>query len=369
MSTGSREVFFPPVGIVHLLDDIVDLVAPRAPGSRITVATASQPNSNPHLGTITTIMSSFALAEHLRQKLSIETEVLFDQLENAPGHTVERNGLIYQRSLELELSANGEPLAKEYMRAFLQLFRWLASETGIEYRVRPYSDFQRARTVRRLFHRVVEQRAVLEPILAPLDRVIRLRSACPICGLTEKACKTLVIVKSSCSSHTMEMQCADHGPYQFVVSEESADLLDANTPLRSVVKGVAFAEDFVAKGDTVIMVDGADWSGAWLSNVYYPAVHALGVDAGMGAIRLFAPLITDWSGAKFSKSLYLRRGAYAGLPKGFLDHRVFMEVYGEQGLMRLLDEVRRWIREPRRFFRSYSIEYLTPIVSGLHPHN
>ena len=66
----SREVFYPPIGIAHITNDITDLVKYKLNNqSKIIINTSAQPNSSPHLGTITTIMCSFALAKHLKEML------------------------------------------------------------------------------------------------------------------------------------------------------------------------------------------------------------------------------------------------------------------------------------------------------------
>ena len=53
-------VYYPPVGIVHNISHISDLIEPHVEGkTKIIVNSSAQPNSHPHLGTITTIMTAF----------------------------------------------------------------------------------------------------------------------------------------------------------------------------------------------------------------------------------------------------------------------------------------------------------------------
>jgi hypothetical protein len=87
-------VFYPPVGIVHITKDIGQLVEPFIDGkSCIHINTSAQPNSHPHLGTVTTLMTAFAIGEHLGKYFSLPVKLTFDQLENAPGKKVTKNGI------------------------------------------------------------------------------------------------------------------------------------------------------------------------------------------------------------------------------------------------------------------------------------
>ena len=56
------------------------------------------------------------------------------------------------------------------------------------------------------------------------------------------------------------------------------------------------------------MLDGGDWSGIWAQRMHTEGLVRLGFKEF--PIRFFAPVILDWSGAKFSKSLYLKNDAY-----------------------------------------------------------
>lgn len=91
MQKTMEKVFYPPVGIAHILNDLNDLIKYRIPGTeKIIINTSSQPNGVPHLGTMMSLACVFAFAKHIEENLHIHTEVLFDELENCPG---ERNML------------------------------------------------------------------------------------------------------------------------------------------------------------------------------------------------------------------------------------------------------------------------------------
>lgn len=74
----------------------------------------------------------------------------------------------------------------------------------------------------------------------------------------------------------------------------------------------------------------------------------------------YAPLVLDWSGSKLSKSLYVKEGAYKYLDEAGLGYMLNVNVLldAESGLKALFAEVQRWVAEPYKLFRSYSVEYL-----------
>src|SRR5262245_46544100 len=83
----SRAMLFPPVGIAHVATTLLDFIAPYdgLPGlTEVVVGCAAQPNSAPHLGTTTTTLCAFALAQEVAAGYRLPVTVLFDTLDNAP---------------------------------------------------------------------------------------------------------------------------------------------------------------------------------------------------------------------------------------------------------------------------------------------
>lgn len=78
-------------------------------------------------------------------------------------------------------------------------------------------------------------------------------------------------------------------------------------------------------------------------------------------LRIFSPIIEDWSGAKFSKSIYVKLGTYDAVPEEFLNYTIFNKNLGEQGLKITLNESRNWLNDPKKLFRNYSVDYLRKI--------
>ena len=91
-----NEIINPPIGISHVTQNIEDLYLPRLrAGSIVYFHPAAQPNSHPHLGTVTTLILTFALAKRLNKIMDIKPAIHFWALENAPGDLMEVNGKTY----------------------------------------------------------------------------------------------------------------------------------------------------------------------------------------------------------------------------------------------------------------------------------
>ena len=65
------ELIFAPVGIAHLTRDNTDLLRAAARGKqRLRVTTAAQLNGTPHIGTVVTVLSVFAITAHAANGVS-----------------------------------------------------------------------------------------------------------------------------------------------------------------------------------------------------------------------------------------------------------------------------------------------------------
>lgn len=347
-----KKVFFPPVGIVHMINHISDLIDDSIVGKKkVIVNTSSQPNSSPHLGTITTIMCAFALAQYVSNKYSVETEVLFDELENSPAKTF----LINDKQFYLDQAHSycNEVTNEEFnMGKFFELFDFCKEISKINYRVRRYNEFQANTYVRETLTQVVFDYDFFARLLSPKSKILHIRTLCPICGVGPKdVCTNSIEIGQKV---IVKNVCPYHGEYS-VHMEDLSEYIDINTQLRDLCKCVAFTKEDKINNTLTIMLDGSDWSGVWQQRVQVEGMVRLGYNEF--PIRLFSPLILDWSGAKFSKSLYLEAGSYKNINDAFINYDNFAIKYGETGFKKLWNEIQTWISEPRRFFRHYSVEY------------
>lgn len=366
MTSHTRDnVFYPPVGIAHIANRVHQLIAPHLGCKQgIHINTSAQPNSHPHLGTVTTLMTAFAIGEYLGRYFGLPVRLTFDQLENAPGERRIENGIEYQKSLGDLIGVGGVSLADQHMESFRWVFDGLSQRTGIPHQICRYRDFQAKLAFRRNLLKILKRQEEFAPFLAPAAQTIRFRFPCPDCGWVDKSSETVRVVKLSEDCAVLKSHCFQHGEHQMLLSETSADFIDTNTPLRDVAKGCTLIEEGRENNELMVMCDGGDWGGVWNMQIFCNGVTRLGYAYSELPFRFFAPIITDWSGAKFSKSLYVRSNAYEHLPKGLINLQEFLETYGNPGFEKLWQEVRSWPEEPKKLFRNYSIDYFRLVLGG-----
>jgi hypothetical protein len=358
----SDQLIFAPVGITHLTADNADLIRIAAAGrSRIRVTTAAQLNGVPHLGTVVTMLTVFAFARHAAGVLGLPASVIFDALENAPAEQVTIDGEVFTRNVG-DLIDSGDLDPAERTSGFERLLAWASDRSGISYEFRPYAVYQGLRPVRECLHMIASRQDDFAPIVAPRDGVIRIRPRCPECRLMQKSGADLTITALS-GTVRLAGRCPRHGRYTETVHIDGGGWYDANTPVRSIQKGYLLAAERDLYDACSVSVDGADWGGSWHANVLAPALAELGIPPRDWPVSVFTPLITDHTGGKLSKTLYVARGAYADLPEAFLNLDILLSQHGDRVLDVIWAEVTRWAAEPRRLHRGYTIDYLANLLS------
>ncbi|MFC8845390.1 MULTISPECIES: hypothetical protein [unclassified Micromonospora] len=362
MTTASDNLIFAPVGIAHLTSRNADLLRAAAAGrSALRVTTAAQLNGVPHFGTTVTILTVFAFAAHAADALGLPPTVVFNALENAPAEHVRRNGEHYTRTVG-DLIDAGRLDGATRTDGFRRLLNWARDRSGVPYEVRPYRVYQNLRPVRECLHRIAQNLDDFAPICAPTDGIVKVRPRCPACQLMEKAGRRLRITALS-DAVQLDSVCPDHGPYTEHVPIDDGGWYDANTPVRSIQKGYLLAVERDIYDACSVSADGADWGGAWHSQVLAPGLATLGIPTRDWPISVFTPLVVDRTGGKLSKSLYVAKGTYADLPELFLNLEVLLADHGEHILDTLWTEVTRWAVEPRRLHRSYTVDYFAALLA------
>jgi hypothetical protein len=137
------KVVYPPVVIAHINKGMEDYFRWRIENkSEVQIHYSSQPNGHPHLGTMTSLMTAFTLGEFLQETFDIPAWILFEQLENAPGYRIEKDGITYQLML-CDTPLENSTKLEIYVGSFKELMNWLHDKTGIEYKIMSYKDFQK----------------------------------------------------------------------------------------------------------------------------------------------------------------------------------------------------------------------------------
>ncbi len=356
----TKKVFYSKGGISLILNDVTDLFKDQIDNNvnKVIINTSSQPNSNPHLGTLTTLSCAFALAKKIRQRFNIPVEVEFDELENSPYLLKEYENEKYAKSLGDTYIGNIS-VSNTYMKRYIFIFEYLKKITNVNYVVKTYSEFQANSIIRKSVIDIYKNYSFFSKLLDPSDNVLMLRTKCPLCNYSNRD-NDLFEFNIVGNSICLKSKCFKHGKYSLIVSEDNDSYIDINTQLRDLTKGILFYKRLENDNILTIMCDGKDWSGEWASRIHYSGMSALGYDKITN--RIFTPLIVDWSGGKYSKSLYLENDKYFGIEKVFADFDLYYNKFGSNGIYKIYSEVESWLDDPSRFFRNYSIEYFTQLL-------
>ena len=267
------DVVYPPVGISHITRQIPDLIADRMPTAReIRLACAMQPKAAPHFGTGIVILTAFALARLLRDTFGKPASVLLDMLDNAPAQTSVIDGVEYSLCLSHAIDG-GHSTADINTEPVRQLAAWASQQAAISFRVRRYSEIQAQPDFRLGLADVLSHPEMFVPLFSPSEHRLRIRPLCPRCGLVDKTARTVQVRQGNALALTF--QCGNHGS-QTVHLADHAAVIDANAPIRTVLRSLCFSRDRDTQGIETIVVNGGDWAGAWMQRVYFDGLHQLG---------------------------------------------------------------------------------------------
>ena len=326
---------------------------------RIIINIGCQPNSSPHMGTIINFAVAFFIARKLQQGHNRSVLVSLDLVDTAPSDQLTINGLRYQRSLRFTREMD------KYMPDFIEILDALSTRTGVTYRVRKQAEFLAGPFIPAALRQIVRDRDTLGPSFSPKTGQLAIRAACPHatrCGLTDKHGARNVYSYSDNGESMIEFHCPEHGAYKLNLSDpQQVQRLEFNTPLRKILRAKVFARDPDASW---IRVPGMDYAGYYQEQLLWRYI-----EPGEELLIVYAPLITDWSGAKLSKSLYVQSGAYQYLIDQGMDYLVSYKVFKDQkkDLGVIFEEVQGWVEEPLKLFRPYSTAYIDQLFKGDKP--
>lgn len=289
-------------------------------------------------------------------------KIKVELLESVTGEEKIINGHKYYKNLDNVITEEGKTIKDKYLPYFKEILEKLKKLDNIDYEILFFYDYQKNLLVKKSLIKVMNNYDKLKYTLDPKNGEIRLRFPCPICGLTEKHLLNTKIKDIEENSLLMESICPEHGKYNITIDEHSVDKFDMNVPLRYLVKILFLAETDKINDSLSIIVDGGDWSGMWPLRVYMEPLIKL-KEENVPSI-IYTPTILDWSGSKLSKRMYVGNEAYREyLKEGLINYAEFYNQYGEIGFQRLYKEINSWIREPKKFIRDYTIEYIDTILN------
>ena len=275
-------------------------------------------------------------------------------LDNAPAQTTVIDGIEYSLCLSHAIDG-GRSAAETNTGPVRRLAEWASQRAGTGFGLRRYSQIQAQPGFRHGLADILSRPEVFEPLFSPSEHRLRVRPICPRCGLVDKAARTVQVRHDN--GLTLVFRCGHHGN-QAARLDDPAVVIDANTPIRTVLRSLCFSRDRDEHGTETIVLNGGDWAGAWMQRVYFDGLHQLGCCGTQVPFNIFTPQILDDSGAKLSKTIYLTRGAYADVPPAWTSMQAFEDRFGTAGLDMLWDEISGWVRSPEKFFRNYTVRYL-----------
>ncbi|CAG8801736.1 28114_t:CDS:2 [Gigaspora margarita] len=278
----------------------VDYILNCNPKSDLKISIGAQPNGSPHFGTITTFSLAFALANQLKNK-GKNVVIVVELVDTAISEDHSFDNFRYQKSLAYTKEID------KHIGYYEELLNKLSLFSGVNFEIRRQSQFNSHPKMPEVIGKIIKEREKIGSLLSPESKVIALRVACPRCGLADKHGKKNVYA----GNNTVISFCPEHGWHSVDVNKEPQKL-EYNTPLRNLIKGMVYSED---NKDTTV---------------------------GDLPFILYSPLVTDWSGAKLSKSLYVKENAYGYLKEQELDYLIdysnFKKTFAEEGLKKLYEE-------------------------------
>ena len=400
------------------VDSAISLPVERS-SATVVLHIGAQPNNSPHAGTIVTFATAFLLAQRLQDEYrdlraralaspsatsatpagspewvdDFRVIVQLDLVDTAPdsSKTYTQDGITYQRSHRSTGAMN------EFLQDYHDLLGELADYTNheVSYRVEYQEDLMRSSAMRDALRSIILDRQRIEKEISPRTEKLAIRCACPVegCGWADKhGIKNEYIITDDAT--LIVFQCPEHGSHTLNLEDpDDRARVELNTPLRNLARAIVYLSQIatdprnhapLADTDpgpspdprplklplrlTHMRVTGSDYAGFFQEQLLYrqlmlnphlpPAARAALNRVGPAPI-VYAPLIQDWSGAKLSKSLYVKEGAYAyldALSRTLLAYRAMVRAGVDRRA--LFDVVRGWVAQPKRLHRPYSVEYV-----------
>lgn len=329
-------------------EELLPYLMSNFPKNIIKISVGAQPNSSPHFGTLETIALSFGLAKRMIEyDKTKKVIIIYEVIETAPSETITIDNIKYQKSLAFTGKMDN------YFNEYLDILEYYKKVTGIDYEVRYQREFNNQPEIKEILVKILKNREYVSMRLDPKYHNLRLRVSCPKCGLTDKNS-----MKNEYNGNIITFYCPTHGKYSIDITKDSSKL-EYNSPLRNLIRGMYYTSvnsnhDYNYQ---ILRITGSDYAGFYQEEMRYKIASYLGCPAHTMSLIFYAPLVLDWSGAKISKSLYVKEGAYSDIPKQFINYCYLKEKLGYKGLDILLQIIYNWIDNPYMLFRHYSIYY------------
>ncbi|EHK24653.1 uncharacterized protein TRIVIDRAFT_61434 [Trichoderma virens Gv29-8] len=308
------------------------------PERRTEINIIIQPNSSPHIGTICSLGLAFVVARRMLD-IGLDVSVTCDLWDRAKGKQSNIDGMIYQKSLR----DIGQ--FQRYLPDYVEILNLLSERYHVHYKLRMEEEFLSNPEMPEVLREIIMKRDFYAQYLAPETKTLAIRAACPECGLVEKYGLKNGYAEDGSS---VSFECPIHGQFSYSTKTQT-NQFQFNCQLFNLVLALFYER----VSYNYIEICGGDYAGFWQEQLMWRFLSK-------PIIIVYTPLISDWSGSKISKSLYLSDTAYDYLRHAGLKYLLSYECFREErrDLALLWKEIELWVDQPYRLFRGYSVHYM-----------
>ena len=111
---------------------------------------------------------------------NLNVKVLFEVVDTAPSETIEINGVKYQKSLKNTGKINNN------FNDYMEILDYFKAIDNVDYLIRFQSEFNKQPYIYPIVKKLIEKQDDISKTLDPKYKKLRIRVACPCCGLAEK---------------------------------------------------------------------------------------------------------------------------------------------------------------------------------------
>ena len=138
MEESEKPLVYPPVVLAHIVGNLKGYFDPKVRGkSSADIHYSAQLNGHPHMGTLTSLGTAFAIGEYIQREFGIPATLKFEALENAPIEKAQIGDKEYCR-MHAHHYVDGVPLSETHMRSFREVLDYFSRNTGVNYEIEYY---------------------------------------------------------------------------------------------------------------------------------------------------------------------------------------------------------------------------------------
>ena len=299
---------------------------------------------------------AFIFAQKIREIFGIETQVLFNALDNAPYDIVDRDGVSYQ--MDFCHAHSRKDIDNIVDSLYGVYFKNLQNILSINYSIKYYSDDQLNPIFRKKFIESIKCYDKLKWYLDPSTASLCYRTTCSCCWYADKWGINTKAIEFTNDFLTIRSHCFEHGDYQSKITHDNDVFFDLSTIYRNIIKESVYCD--TSENELFVMVKGSDWS-----------VSTPFVDCGLEIMgykisnvpitRIFTPQIIDSTGAKLAKS------SASDLIKTSMNDLNWLKdsqqiLSNSERTRKIVSLCQYLMLQPKNFYRCYSINEIERLL-------